>query len=94
MSSFLGQLLLSRGLLDPSQRPSRSLSLLTWGLETTGSTSQNNYGIEGADIFVMPSMEVLSRSPISLHGLDLDGSSHVVGNQQKFIKKKKTFLQS
>ena len=63
LSSFLGQLLLSKGLLDASHRPSQSLSLLTCELKTTGSTSQRNYGIEGGDTVIVPSMRVLSWSP-------------------------------
>lgn len=63
LSSFLGQLLLSKGLLDTSHWPSQSLSLLTCELKTTGSTSQRNYGIEGGDTVIVPSMRVLSWSP-------------------------------
>lgn len=49
---------------------------------------------EGGDRRGVPSTVVLHRSPTSLHGLDLDGGLHVVGNQQKFTTKQKTFLQS
>lgn len=77
-----------KGLLDTSHQLSQSLSLLTCEPKTTDLPLRETMGLKEATQSSYSQHEGPQQAPlISLLRLDLNGSSHKAGNQQKFIKK-------